>query len=379
MTLNYSTKPIIDTDILIVGAGFSGAVIAERIANDLGKRCVVIDKRKHIGGNCYDKKSPLGILTHQYGPHYFRTNSERVKKYVESFAEFRPTNYKLMSWTKGRYWSFPINLKTFEQLIGRRSSEVEFQNYLNRNIVSFDNPKNSEEVVLSKAGSELYNLFFKNYTEKQWGKSAKKLLPEVCARVPIRTNRDDKYLKERHQIYPVKGYTNLFESLLKSPKIRLLLDVDYFKIRRNVKFKHCVYTGKIDDYFDLIYGKLDYRSLKFESVDMRQDYYQPALQVNYPNEYRYTRTVEYKHLSDEHFNGTTVVFEFPENYTANGEPYYPMMDSQNREKYKKYKNLKEALSDHSFVGRLAQFKYFNMDQVIASALTEYERIKKKFI
>ena len=299
MTLNSIRKPLIDTDVLIVGAGFAGAVIAERVANDLGKQCVVIDKRKHIGGNCYDKKSELGILTHQYGPHYFRTNSRKVKNYVESFSEFRPVNYRLSSWTKGKYWSFPINLKTYEQLVGRDATEGEFKQYLQETREYNENPTNSEEVVLSKAGRELYDLFFKNYTIKQWGKSPKELLPEVCARVPIRTNRDDQYLREKYQIYPKDGYTKIFESMLSSSNIKILLDVDFFEIKSECRFKHCVYTGKIDDFFNCIHGELDYRSLRFETKNMNIDYFQPTLQVNYPNEYSYTRTVEYKHLTKE--------------------------------------------------------------------------------
>ena len=227
-------------DYLIVGAGFAGAVLAERLASQLGKTCLVIDRRRHIAGNCYDACTDTGVLIHQFGPHYFRTNSDRIKDYLGGFTEWHPVEYKILSRTRDRYWQFPINLNTFEQLVGHPSTPGEMEDYLAQRRVPIANPANSEEVIVSQVGYELYEMFFKNYTRKQWNLDPKELDPSVCGRIPIRTNRDDRYLSEKFQALPKAGYTRMFERILDHPNIKLLLQTDYREVLPHVRFGHMI-------------------------------------------------------------------------------------------------------------------------------------------
>ena len=365
---------MLEFDYLIVGAGFAGAVIAERLASQLGKTCLVVDRRSHIAGNCYDAYTDSGVLIHQYGPHYFRTNSDRVKDYLSQFTEWHPVDYKILSWTKDRFWQFPINLNTFEQIIGRPSNPEEMEEYFSKRRVPIEKPANSEEVIISQVGTELYEMFFKNYTRKQWNLDPKDLDASVCGRIPIRTNRDDRYLSDKFQALPKAGYTRMFERILNHPKIKILLQTDYRELLPHVRFGHLVYTGMIDEYFDFKFGHLPYRSLRFEVENLQQEFFQPAMQVNYPNDHEFTRIVELKHATGQQTKVTSIVREFPEVFAPGREAYYPVPNPSSSALYHQYAELAAQEKKVSFIGRLATYKYYNMDQVVGMALAEFDRL-----
>lgn len=364
----------LNLDVLIVGAGFAGAVLAERIASQMGRRCTIIDRRDHIGGNAFDRYDEAGVLIHPYGPHYFRTNSERIVEYLSRFTDWHPVEYRVLSYTEGRYWQFPINLNTFEQLIGRPSTSEEMEATLAQWRVPIENPKNSEEVILSQVGPRLYEMFFKNYTRKQWRRDPKDLDPSVCGRIPIRTNRDDRYLSEKFQALPREGYTAMFRRMIDHPLIEVRLGVDFRDIRDTAQWNHLIYTGPVDEYFDHRFGPLPYRSLRFEPETHRREFFQPTMQVNYPGDEPFTRIVEIKHATGQRIPVTTIVREYPEDYGPGMEPYYPVPAPDARDLYARYAKLAELEPNASFVGRLATYRYYNMDQVIGMALAEFERI-----
>jgi UDP-galactopyranose mutase len=365
-------------DFLIVGAGFAGSVLAERIATQLGKTCLIVERRNHIAGNAYDHTDAAGVLVHDYGPHYFRTNSQRVLDYLSQFTDWRPVEYKILSWTDGRYWQFPINLNTFEQLIGHPSTSEEMAAELENWRVKIDNPKNSEEVIVSQVGWKLYEMFFKNYTRKQWQRDAKNLDPSVCGRIPIRTNRDDRYLSERFQALPSESYTKMFERILAHPKIDIRLNTDFRDAREQVEFKHLIFTGPIDEYYEHRFGHLPYRSLRFEPETLAREFFQPAMQVNYPNDFDFTRIVEIKHATGQKIGSTTIIREYPQEFAPGREPYYPIPAPDARGLYARYAEQAATEKNVTFVGRLATYRYYNMDQVVATALTEFEHLKARF-
>ena len=362
-------------DFLIVGAGFAGAVLAERIASQLNKTCLVVERRNHIAGNAYDHHDEAGVLVHNYGPHYFRTNSQRIVDYLGQFTDWQPVDYKVLSWTHGKFWQFPINLNTFEQFIGRPSTGEEMEAQLARWRVKIDNPKNSEEMIVSQVGWELYEMFFKNYTRKQWQRDAKDLDASVCGRIPIRTNRDDRYLSESFQSLPREGYTRMFERMLSSPGIEVRLNTDFRDAREQVEYKHLIYTGPIDEYYDHCFGHLPYRSIRFEPETLAQEFFQPVMQVNYPNDHDYTRIVEIKHATGQKISATTIVREYPQDFGPGHEPYYPIPAPDAKALYAKYAGKAAAEKKVSFVGRLATYRYYNMDQVTGMALAEFDTIR----
>ena len=363
-------------DFLIAGAGFAGAVLAERLASQLGKSCLIVERRNHIGGNAYDHYDEAGVLLHRYGPHYFRTNSQRIIDYLSQFTEWREVEYKILSWTHGRFWQFPINLNTFEQLIGRPSTTEEMEANLASWRIDIDNPKNSEDVIVSQVGWKLYEMFFKNYTRKQWQRDAKDLDATVCGRIPIRTNRDDRYLCEKFQALPKDGYTAMFRKMLAHPMIDVRLNTDYREVRTQVAFRHLIFTGPIDEYFDCRFGRLPYRSLRFEPETLAQEFFQPVMQVNYPNDHDFTRIVEIKHATGQKLPLTTIVREYPQDFGPGREPYYPIPAPDARAVYQKYAELGAAENNVSFVGRLATYRYYNMDQVVGMALAEFDRLRR---
>ena len=364
-------------DYLIVGAGFSGAVLAERLASQRGAKCLVIDRRAHIAGNAYDKTDDAGVMIHPYGPHYFRTNSDRVIAYLSQFTEWHPVEYKVLSWTEGRYWQFPINLNTFEQLLGRASSSEEMARTLAEWRVPIESPRNSEEVIISQVGRRLYEMFFQNYTRKQWRRDPRDLDPSVCGRIPVRTNRDDRYCEDKFQALPRDGYTAMFRRILQHPNIELRLNADFREVRKDIQYKHLIYTGPIDEYFDYCDGVLPWRSLRFEAETLPVEYAQPAMQVNYPNDHDYTRVVEIKHATGQKLPVTTLIREYPEDYRLGAEPYYPVPAPDARALYAKYAERAAAERGVTFVGRLATYRYYNMDQVVSSALAEFDRLSGK--
>jgi UDP-galactopyranose mutase len=373
---------------LIVGAGFSGLVLAERLSNEYGAECTIVEKRAHIGGNAQDEYDAAGVLVHKYGPHYFRSNSTRIVEYLSRFTEWHPVDYKILSYSDGRYWNFPINLNTFEQFLGRESSSEEFEAWLASKRVSIESPANSEEVIVSQVGWELYEKFFKNYTLKQWKKDPKELDASVCGRIPIRTNRDDRYLREDFQALPKEGYHRMFERMLSSsPGVKLMLNTDYKEVVETIPHDHLVYTGPIDEFFDYCFGPLPYRSLRFENESFGPDelniretisgkpgFWQPAMQVNYPNDEEFTRIVEIKHATGQQCASTTIVREYPDDFAPGKEAYYPIPTAETSVLYRKYAYKAEELPNVSFIGRLATYRYYNMDQVVGMALAEFERL-----
>lgn len=363
-------------DYLIVGAGFAGAVLAERLASQCGATCIVIDRRAHIGGNAADHTDRSGVLIHTYGPHYFRTNSPRIVEYLSQFTEWLPAEYRILSWTHGRYWPFPINLNTFEQLIGRTSTSDEMAATLAEWRVPIDQPRNSEDVILAQVGRPLYELFFKNYTRKQWRCDPRELDASVCGRIPIRTNRDDRYLSESFQAMPAQGYSAMFKRILDHPNIRVELRADFREVRAHVPHRHLIYTGPIDEYFGHCFGPLHYRSLRFEAETIEREFTLPAVQVNYPNEQDFTRIVETKHITGQRLPHTTIVREYPDDFAPGKEPFYPLPTPSARALYARYAERAEQEPNVSFVGRLATYRYYNMDQVIGMALAEFENLRR---
>lgn len=378
-------------DYLIVGSGFSGLTFAERVATQCGKTSLVVDRRDHIGGNSYDYYDEAGVLIHRYGPHYFRTNSLLIRDYLSQFTEWHHVNYQILSYDNGSYWNFPINLNTFEQFLGRASTSEEMEQWLIDHRVPIAFPKNSEEVIISQVGWELYEKFFKGYTLKQWKRAPKELDVSVCARIPVRTNRDNRYLREEFQALPKAGYTRLFERMIEAcgEKLTLKLATDYREVLSSVTFDHMIYTGPIDDYFDYCYGPLPYRSLRFEPESFTKDqlsdrekisgmksFWQPAMQVNYPNEEAFTRIVEIKHATGQVCDNTTIVREYPDDYESGKEAYYPIPASDATALYQRYKELADREKNVSFIGRLATYRYYNMDQVVGMALTEFKKLEK---
>jgi len=377
-------------DYLIVGAGFAGVVLAERLASQCSKRCLIVDRRSHIAGNAYDCIDQAGVLVHQYGPHYFRSNSERIVEYLSQFTEWHKVHYQILHQVNGEYWPFPINLNTFEKLIGRKSSSEEMQSQLDEWKVPINNPSNSEEVIISQVGQRLYEMFFKNYTRKHWKRDPSELDASVCGRIPIRTDRNNNYLRESFQALPKEGYTAMFKKMLKHPLIEVRLETEYREVREEIEFGHLIFTGPIDEYFDYSEGRLPYRSLRFEhesfnseqlktrqSVAGKEGFWQPAMQVNYPNDEEFTRIVEIKHATGQKCENTTIVREYPEDYGAGREPYYPIPAADSQKIYQSYKRLAECEDNVSFVGRLATYRYYNMDQVVGMALNEFEKLKKR--
>jgi UDP-galactopyranose mutase len=380
------------TDFLIIGAGFSGLVAAHRLAT-AGWKCVVVDRRTHLGGNAYDKIDHAGVLTHAYGPHYFRSNSQRIVDYLSEFTEWHPVDYTIKSHTRDRFWSFPINLNTFEEYLGRESTSEELTAWLDFNRIPIAEPKNSEEAILSQVGRELYELFFEGYTLKQWKRHPRELDASVCGRIPVRHNRDDRYLSESFQALPKKGYTALFESMLSaSPGVELHLGIDFHEARIRWKHKHLIFTGAIDEFYDRCFGALPYRSLRFEAesftpeqllsrtaISGKPGFWQPAVQINYPNvEIPFTRIVEIKHATGQQIDTSTIVREYPKDWTPDDEPFYPIPAPEARTAYQRYSELAVNEINTSFIGRLATYRYFNMDQVTGMAIAETDKLISRY-
>jgi UDP-galactopyranose mutase len=353
-------------DFLIVGAGFAGCVTAERLATCLGATVLLVDRRNHIGGNAYDHYDDAGILVHRYGPHIFHTASREVFEYLSNFTEWRSYQHRVVASVDGQLVPIPINLDTINQLSNTRLSAAEVEAYFESLAESPAEIKTSEDVIVSKVGRDLYEKFFRNYTRKQWGLDPSELDASVTARVPVRTNRDARYFTDPYQAMPLHGYTRMFERMLDSRNINVLLGADYREVRDLVPHAALVYTGPIDEFFDHRLGVLPYRSLEFKFETINAPVYQPAPVVNYPNDNPYTRITEFKYLTGQEHPKTTIVYEFPR---EGGDPYYPVPRPENNELYRKYQRLAASVPDVHFVGRLATYKYYNMDQVVAQALT----------
>lgn len=352
-------------DVLVVGAGFSGAVVAERLAAS-GLHVMVIDRRPHIGGNAYDTFDPHGVLIHPYGPHIFHTNSMRIAQYLSQFTEWRAYEHRVLARVNGQLVPIPINIDTVNRLYGLKLDETTIKDYFEQVREPRARIRTSEDVVIDAVGRDLYEKFFQGYTRKQWGLDPSQLAASVAARIPTRTNHDDRYFTDTFQNMPLDGYTALFENLLDHPRISTETGIDYFAIRSRLAATHTVFTGPVDAYFDYCYGRLPYRSLRFEHehfADMT--HFQPVGTVNYPNDYEYTRITEFKHLTGQHAAGTSIVREYP---TDEGDPYYPVPRPENETLFKRYEALARKEPNVTFVGRLAQYRYYNMDQCVGAAL-----------
>lgn len=358
-------------DYLIVGAGLAGSVMAERLANGAGKKILLIDKRNHIGGNTFDYYNKEGILVHKYGPHIFHTNCKEVFDYLGNFTQWRPYEHRVLASVDGMLVPIPINLNTINKLYGLNLCASEVDAFLLSKAEKKDRIITSEDVVVNKVGRELYEKFFKGYTRKQWALDPSELDASVTARIPTRNNRDDRYFTDTYQAMPLQGYTRMFEKMLKNPNIKVMLNTDYKEIKDIIPYKKMIYTGPVDYYFDYCFGKLPYRSLEFKFETIEAERYQSTGTVNYPNEHAYTRITEFKYLTGQKHAKTSVVYEYP---TNEGDPYYPVPRPENAELYKKYHQLTLAAKDVHFTGRLATYKYYNMDQVVAQSLTLYKKI-----
>ncbi|HEX8240774.1 MAG TPA: UDP-galactopyranose mutase [Allosphingosinicella sp.] len=360
-------------DYLVVGAGFAGSVIAERLASQHDAHVLVVDRRPHVGGNAYDHLDEAGVLIHQYGPHIFHTNSDEIVDYLSQFTEWRPYEHKVLAEVRGQLVPIPINRTTLNKLfdLDLRTDE-EAAAYLASRAETVEEIKTSEDVVINAVGRELYELFFQGYTRKQWGIDPSGLDKSVTARIPTRTNTDDRYFGDKHQIMPKHGYTAMFNRMLDHPNIDVLLSTDYKDIVDEIDAGHIVFTGPIDEYFGFRYGKLPYRSLRFEHKVLDQGQYQPVATVNYPDpQVPYTRITEYKHLTGQSHAKTSITYEYP---SAEGDPYYPIPRQENQALFKKYEALADSTPGVTFVGRLATYRYYNMDQVVGQALTAFRRL-----
>ncbi|MBD2358409.1 UDP-galactopyranose mutase [Tolypothrix sp. FACHB-123] len=361
-------------DYLIVGGGFSGSVIAERLATQSGTKVLVVDKRNHIGGNAYDHYDEHGVLVHKYGPHIFHTNSREVFEYLSRFTQWRSYEHRVLASVDGQLVPIPINLDTINKLYGMNLNSLEVQEFYKSLAEPIEQIRTSEDVVVSKIGRELYEKFFRGYTRKQWGLDPSELDKSVIARIPTRNNRDNRYFTDTYQAMPLHGFTRMFENMLNHPNIKVMLNTDYREIHKAIPCREMVYTGPVDEFFDYRYGKLPYRSLDFKHETHNTAVFQPAPVINYPNEHLYTRVTEFKYLTGQEHNKTSIVYEFPK---AEGDPYYPVPRPENNEMYKQYKMLSDTTSGVYFVGRLATYKYYNMDQCVAQALSVYKQIAVK--
>ena len=362
-------------DILVVGAGFAGSVLAERLAAGSDKRVLVIDRRPHVAGNAYDHRDAAGILVHRYGPHIFHTNSDDVFAYLSRFTEWRPYEHRVLASVRDRLVPIPINRTTLNRLYDLDlADEAQAAAFL----AARAEPRKihtSEDVVVAAVGRELYETFFQGYTRKQWGLDPSELDKAVTARVPTRTDTDDRYFLDRHQAMPAQGYTAMFERMLDHPNITVETGVDFADC--DVRADHIVYTGPVDEYFGHRHGRLPYRSLQFrhETLDCAQ--FQPAAVVNYPSpDVPFTRITEYKQLTGQTAPRTSISYEYPQ---AEGDPYYPIPRAENQALYRRYEALADALPNVSFVGRLATYRYYNMDQVVGQALATYRRLAPRLL
>lgn len=359
-------------DYLIVGSGFAGATLAERIASQLNASVVIVEKRDHIGGLAYDYVDINGILVGKYGAHIFHTNNEIVWKYVNRFAEFNNYVHRVDAFYQGRFFALPLNLDTINDFFGTRMSAAELPMFLDTIREPIPYPKNAEEAVISRVGWALYEAFYRNYTEKQWGMDPRDLDASVTMRLPIRMNNDKRYFADQWQGVPKEGFAGLFQRMLANRNIHLLLNTEFKEALKGIRFNKLIYTGPIDAYFDYALGKLPYRSIDFRFETINREYFQQRAIINYPNDHEYTRCVEFKRLYQQKGVQTTVSREYP--CWNDEEPYYPVSSPKNREMYRRYRELADSTPNTLFCGRLGTYEYCNMDQCIAQALTLFETV-----
>ncbi len=377
-------------DYLIVGSGFAGSVIAERIANVLNKKVLIIEKRNHIGGNCYDYKDENGIIIHKYGPHLFHTNDKQVFDYLSNFTDWNIYHHKVLAFIDGKKVPIPFNFNTIEQLfpstLAKKLQEKLLSRYKYGSKVPILELKKEEDKDLKFLADFVYEKVFKNYTAKQWNMKPEDIDPEVTARVPVFIGKDDRYFNDKYQAIPKDGYTKIFERMLKHPNIKLMLNTDYKEVI-DIDFENkkiyffgnefkgkLIFTGMIDELFNYKFGKLPYRSLdlRFETIEKEQ--FQEVATVNYPNDYNFTRITEFKHIHPAKTEKTTILKEYPKEYKEGDTPYYPVFTPENRQKYNQYRELLTDFEQIVPVGRLADYRYYDMDDIVKKALEVFENL-----
>ena len=361
-------------DYLVVGAGFAGSVLAERLATQLGKRVLLIDKRDHIAGNAYDAYDAHGLLIHKYGPHIFHTNSDDVVTYLSKFTSWRPYEHRVLSSVDGRLLPIPINLDTINKLYNLQLDEAGMKMFLSQRAVHLNAITTSEDIVVSRVGRELYEKFFRNYTRKQWGLDPSQLDAAVAGRIPVRFDRDDRYFTDSFQAMPLYGYTRMFEAMLDQQTIKIKLGVEFADVSALYPDAKVIYTGPIDEYFGFRFGPLEYRSLEFRHETFDKEMFQEAPVVNYPNEHEFTRITEFKYITGQKHKKTSIVYEYPR---SSGDPYYPIPRPENTAVFGRYREMAEKLANVTFCGRLANYRYFNMDQVVAQSLKAFRNLCAK--
>jgi UDP-galactopyranose mutase len=360
-------------DWLIVGAGFAGSVLAERLAAERGERVLIVDRRPHIGGNAYDEHDAAGVLMHRYGPHIFHTNSQAIFDHLGRFTDWRFYEHRVLAAVRDQLLPIPINLDTINRMYGLSLTSDELEAWFASRAEPVEEIRTSEDVVVSRVGRELYETFFRGYTRKQWGLDPSELDKSVTARVPTRTNRDDRYFTDQFQFMPAQGYTAMFARMLDHPNIEVRRSTPYEAVREVKPRRGLIWTGAVDEYFGFRFGKLPYRSLRFDHVTLDQPQFQAVGTVNYPMSEAYTRITEYKHLTGQAHPATTITYEYP---TSEGDPYYPVPRAENEALYKRYEALALETPGVWFVGRLATYRYYNMDQVVGQALAAFRRIQE---
>lgn len=359
-------------DVLVVGAGLAGSTVAERLASQVGANVLLVDRRPHLAGNCHDPVDADGLRYHQYGPHIFHTNAREVVAYLSGFTTWRPYEHRVLANIDGCLVPIPINRTTVNALYGLDLDERGVEAFLAARAEHRPQIRNSEDVILARVGRELYERFFAGYTRKQWGRDPAELDASVCGRIPTRTGDDDRYFTDRFQAMPADGFTAMVERMTDHPRIERVLGTDYHAIADRARFRHVVFTGPIDTFFEERYGRLPYRSLRFEFSTYDVERFQPAGCVNEPGlDVPYTRTTEYKHLTGQTHPRTIVSREYAQD---DGDPYYPIPAPEAREQYRKYEILAARTRGVTFVGRLAEYRYYNMDQAVASALRAAEEL-----
>jgi UDP-galactopyranose mutase len=356
-------------DYLVVGAGLAGSTLAERLASQCGASVLVVDKRDHVAGNAYDPLDAHGIRVHRYGPHIFHTSSRRVVEYLSAFTAWRPYEHRVLARVDGRDVPLPISSRTIAALYGLDLGPLEMESFFAARRQPMHAIANSEEAIVARVGRDIFETLFANYTRKQWGVDARELDASVCGRIPLRTNGDDRYFEDWFQAMPRDGYAALVGAMLEHPKIELALGTSFEEAAGRARFNRLIYTGPIDAYFGECFGALPYRSLEFRFETFERERFQNAAVVNYPGPEPFTRITEFKVLTGQTHSKTTIAREYP---AAQGEPYYPIPRPQNRALYKKYAAKAAAEAHVTFAGRLAEYRYYNMDQVVASALATFE-------
>lgn len=357
---------------VIVGAGLAGLTMAERIANELKEKVLIIEKRNHIGGNVYDSYNEDGILIHNYGPHIFHTNDQGVYEYLSRFTKWNDFWHRVLTYVDGNLVPMPITVETINKLYNLNLDCSQVEDFLKQQAVEIDEIKTSKDVALSKVGKDIYEKIFESYTRKQWGIDPSELDTSVISRIPIRLNRDTRYFADKYQGMPKRGYTKMCENMAANKNIKILLNTDYKEVLQDIKYDTLIYTGATDEFYNFKHGKLAYRSVNFVFETFDQEQYQEAPVVNYPNDYDFTRITEYKKLTWQDHKKTTIGKEFP---SAEGEPYYPFPTKEYKDQFALYEEEMKKESKVIFLGRLAEYRYYNMDAVVRRALDAFAALR----